>query len=123
MNNAAHSANTPTAQDLGPLSLTLDPQLWKFKLAHPDEMTLELPPDYERFLTEHLEPLLARQPAPQVELSLEDLPGLSSRQLGLMLALHKVLADRCERLPLTGVSHGVRRLLHLTCTARFFDFD
>ena len=121
-NAASQSANTPAVPDLGPLTLTLDPQRWSFKLSSPDEMTLELPPDYERFLTERLEPLFASEQNPQFELTLDDLPGLSSRQLGLMLALHKALADRCERLPLAGVSSGVRRLLNLTRTARFFDF-
>ena len=41
--------------------------------------------------------------------------------LGLMLALQKTLADRGERLRLTGISPGVRRLLDLTRTNRFFD--
>ena len=82
---------------------------------------LELPPDYERFLVERLRPLLDPGKSPAVEIDLENLPGISSRQLGLMLALQKALADHYEKLCVTGLSDGVRRLLNLTRTEQFFE--
>jgi anti-anti-sigma regulatory factor len=54
-------------------------------------------------------------------MDLQELPAISSRQLGLMLALQKALADRHDKLCITGLSTGVRRLLNLTRTAQFFD--
>jgi len=86
------------------------------------EMTLELPPDYERFLEEHLEDIAGREVS-RVEFDLQGLPAISSRQLGLMLALQKTLRSRFGTLPLRGVSDGVRRLLALTQTARFFQIE
>ncbi|MFQ5805104.1 MAG: STAS domain-containing protein [Phycisphaerae bacterium] len=117
------SANVNQTPDLGPLTLAQQGDRWRFTFTSPSEMTLELPPDYERYLTEKLAPLLGSSGKPAVELDLQGLPGISSRHLGLMLALQKTLADRYERLPLTGISDGVRRLLNLTRTAQFFDIS
>jgi anti-anti-sigma regulatory factor len=106
--------------DLGPLTLTQEGDRWRFTLTTPSEMMLELPSDYERFLTERLEPMLRASALPPIEMDLRGLPAISSRQLGLMLALQRALADRCEKLCVTGLSDGVRRLLNLTRTEQFF---
>ena len=121
--SAPEPASTPQTPDLGPLTLTQDADRWRFTLTAPSEMTLELPLDYQRFLSEKLRPLLTPSQSPAIEMDLQNLPAISSRQLGLMLALQKSLADRHERLCVTGLSTGVRRLLNLTRTAQFFNID
>lgn len=108
------------APHLGPLTLTQEGDRWRFTLTTPSEMMLELPSDYEQFLSERLEPLLRAAELPPIEMDLRGLPAISSRQLGLMLALQRALADRCKKLCVTGLSDGVRRLLNLTRTEQFF---
>ena len=119
--SASRPAKVGDAPDLGPLSLGQDGERWRFTLTSPEEMTLELPPDYEHFLSERLKPVLGARAEPRVVMDLQGLPAISSRQLGLMLALHKALSKRVDRLPITGISDGVRRLLDLTRTAQFFE--
>lgn len=113
--------NPGPAADLGPLTLAAEKDRWRFTLTAPTEMTLELPADYGEFLRQRLAHVCQSAGQFAIEMDLQDLPAISSRHLGLMLALQKTLADRCERLRLTGVSPGVRRLLDLTRTSRFFD--
>jgi len=117
----AHFSDQRPVTTLGPLSVTRVGQEWRFRLCSPGEMLLELPQDYEHQLAEGLRPLLSSGDKPPVVLDLQGLPALSSRQLGLMLVLHKALRSRYERLPVSGVSPGVRHLLELTRTAQFFD--
>jgi anti-anti-sigma factor len=113
--------NPSPTHDLGPLTLVAEEDRWCFTLTAPTEMTLELPPDFGQFLHQRLDPLFQAAQQPTIEMDLQDLPAISSRHLGLMLALQKTLAERCERLRLTGVSPAVRHLLDLTRTNRFFD--
>ena len=120
-NTTSDRAAMSQTPDLGPLTLTQERDRWRFTLTTPGEIMLELPSDYERFLTERLRPLLGPAAPPAIEMDLQGLPGISSRQLGLMLALQKSLADRCEKLCVTGLSEGVRRLLNLTRTEQFFE--
>ena len=117
------SASAKDVPDLGPLTLAQEGGCWRFTLTAPSEMMLELPPDYQSFLSQRLEPLFGAGAGPVVEMDLEGLPAISSRQLGLMLALQKTLAGRYDRLRVTGTSSGVRRLLDLTRTAQFFELD
>jgi anti-anti-sigma factor len=124
MSNASSRPVGPSElPSLGPLTMSLAEDGLRFTLTAPREMTLELPPDYEQFLAEKLEPFLAADPKPQVVMDLQGLLAISSRQLGLLLALHKTLADRYKRLTVTGVSDPVRHLLELTRTAQFFELD
>ncbi len=119
------SGSDPDSQtiDLGPLTLARRGRTWCFTLTTPHEMTLELPPDYERALRRALEPLLEQGPPPEVVVDLQNLPGISSRHLGLMLALHKALGECCGRVRIAGASPAVRRLLDLTRTERFFELQ
>ena len=119
--SSPESADTRETCDLGPLTLAAGGDLWRFTLTSSTEMMLELPPDYEHFLRERLERFLQLPGQPTIEMDLQDLPAISSRHLGLMLSLQRTLADRCERLRITGISPGVRRLLNLTRTSQFFD--
>jgi anti-anti-sigma factor len=104
---------------LGPLNVEREAAAYRFTIANPAEMSLELPADYDEFLATRLSDVMQDQDA-HFELDLRGLPAISSRQLGLMLALQKALRGRCERLTLCGVSEGVRRLLGMTRTDRFF---
>lgn len=108
------------SHELGPLSVTKVGDVYRFVLAHADEMSLEIPPDFEQRLETHLRPVLDSESSPRFEADLADIPGISSRQLGVLLALQKVTRDKCGELPLRRVSREVRRLLDLTKTARFF---
>lgn len=120
-NSPPEHANPQQTHDLGPLTLAAEKNRWRFTLAAPTEMTLELPPDYEHFLRQKLEPFFQSSEQPTIEMDLQDLPAISSRHLGLMLALQKAIAERYERLRITGISPGVRRLLSLTRIDQFFD--
>jgi anti-anti-sigma regulatory factor len=120
---SSNSASVNEIPDLGPLTLSQKGDRWRFTLTTPHEMTLELPADYDRHLTAKLKPLFGPGRKPAIEMDLQGLPAISSRHLGLMLALQKALADHCQRLPLTGISDGVRRLLNLTRTVQFFDIS
>jgi len=119
--SSPESADAREACDLGPLTLAAGGGRWRFTLTCPTEIMLELPQDYEHFLRERLDRFLQLPGQPTIEMDLQDLPAISSRHLGLMLSLQKTLADRCERLRITGISPGVRRLLSLTRTNQFFD--
>lgn len=124
MTNSSTDPPRPNeTSDLGPLTLTHVGDRWRFTLTTPNEISLELPPDYEEYLHAKLDPLLQAPGTPEIEMSLEGLPALSSRQLGLMLALQKTLARHSSRLHVTGVSKGVHHLLNVTRTAQFFDLD
>ncbi|MCH8805726.1 MAG: STAS domain-containing protein [Planctomycetes bacterium] len=113
----------PQIVELGPLTMSREGDRCRFTLSAPDQMTLNLPRDYQQHLSEKLGDLLAENAEISITFDLEDLPGISSRQLGVMLALRKALRARCERLPLTGVSPGVQRLLAVTRTDQFFEIE
>lgn len=109
--------------ELGPLTLTLEGSRWGFSLTNPTEMTMDLPPDYEEFLRKKLRRHFQAGEPQEVAMNLEDLPAISSRHLGLLLSLQKVLSENALRLAVRGASPGVRRLLRLTRTEKFFDFE
>lgn len=109
--------------DLGPLTLAQEGDTFRFTLSTPDEISLELPAGYEQQIAEKLASVLVAAPNAQCVMDLEDIPGISSRQLGLMLALHKAVQGHTPRLVVTGVSETVRRLLDVTRTAQFFEYS
>ena len=120
-NSSPEQLNARETCDLGPLALTIEGYDWRFTLTAPTEMTLELPPDYEHFLREKLKRFFESSAKPAIEMDLQNLPAISSRQLGLMLALQKNMSEHSQRLRMTGISPGVRRLLNLTRTEQFFE--
>ncbi len=110
-----------TSPDLSPLALQRVGNRLRFTLAARGEELPELPANYEELLTTHLAHLL-KDPAPYTaEVNLEGCPGISSRQLGSLIALQKILRPRFGRIPITGVSDSVRHLLELTRTDQLFD--
>ncbi len=107
--------------DVSPLELQRTGDHLRFVFAAQSDMLAELPADYEQLLTAHLQGILAESKPLTVEVDLEDRPGISSRQLGSLIALQKVLRARFGRIPLTGVSDGLRHLLTRTHIAKLFD--
>ena len=107
--------------DLGPLTLMHEGLDYRFVLSAPEQISLEIPPQYDSHIAGRLGEILPSDTEISCVMDLQGLPAISSRQLGLMLALHKALRGRVPRLPLTGVSRGVERLLDLTRTAQFFE--
>ncbi len=114
----------PDMVNLGPLNLHHDDRSWCFTLANPSEQLLEVPPRFEAELAERLSALTpVGGPPPRVVLDLEGLPALSSRQLGVLISLHKAVRSRSKRLPVVGTSAGVRHLFAVTRTGQFFEVE
>lgn len=109
--------------NLGPLNLHHDDRSWRFTLANPAEQLLEVPPRFEAELAERLGALSPDGTPPRVVLDLEGLPALSSRQLGVLISLHKAVRARAKRLPVVGTSAGVRHLFAVTRTGQFFEVE
>jgi hypothetical protein len=110
--------------DLTPLVVERTGDHLTFKLRDQEEILLQLPDDYEVVLAQRLAGLLSEEDASlTAEISLDGLIGISSRQLGSLIALGKVLRPRFGTVPVTHVSAGVRRLLALTRTDRLFALD
>lgn len=107
--------------DLGPLTMAREGNHYCFTLTPTAQPVLELPPDLEQDLSARLAELLPPGANVSVVFDLQNLPAISSRQLGLMLALRKVLCERSPRLTVSGASDGVRRLLQTTRTDQFFE--
>jgi len=110
-----------TVPDVSPLELQRTGDHLRFVLAAHSDMLAELPADYEQLLTSRLQQILTEPKPLTIEVSLEDRPGISSRQLGSLIALQKVQRPRFGRIPLTGVSEGLRHLLTRTHIAKLFD--
>ncbi len=111
-------ASTP---DLSPLELQRSGDHLRFILSTQRDILSELPSDYEQLLNTRLIQLLAEPQPLTAEVNLQQLAGLSSRQLGSLIALQKVLRPRFGRLRITGVSDNVRRILSMTHVAELFE--
>lgn len=107
--------------DLSPLELCKEGNKLRFSLKQPEELIVELPPDYETFLSKQLGEILADETQPEAEIDLGTLTAISSRQLGSLIALQKILRPQVGRIRLTGVSPAVRHLLELTRTDQLFE--
>jgi anti-anti-sigma regulatory factor len=110
-----------TANDLSPLALQRAGDCLRFTFAPQEEILPELPANYEEQLATRLRGLLAEPGQLSVEIDLQNLAALSSRQLGSLIALQKVLRARFGRVPMVNVSAGVRHLIELTRTGQLFD--
>ena len=108
--------------DSGPLVFAAEADLIRIRFRSRVELLAEIPAGYATEVTERLRSAM-NDPQQRLVVDLESVRGLSSRQLGLLLLIRKALEGRLEPVPLVGVSPGVRRLLQVTQTARFFDMD
>lgn len=105
-------------RELGPLTMRQTAHGVVFTLSEPGDIALELPTDYEQVLARQLAELAG---APGVAVDLHGIPAISSRQLGVLIALQKALRTQTPRLPLLGVAPAVKRLLDISQTAQFFE--
>lgn len=105
--------------DLGPLIAVRHGDCATVTFSGASALDLEIPDNYEADLRDQLDELMAA--GVRFELDLQNLPGVSSRQLGLLIILHKVVRDAQPRLPLRGVTPAVRHVLEVTRTSQFFE--
>jgi hypothetical protein len=110
-----------SSPDVSPLQLHYSGNKLLFVLSAESDALAELPADYEQLLNTRLAEILADSRPLSVEVSLAGRAGITSRQLGSLIALQKVLRPRFGRIPLTGVSDGVRHLLSRTHIDTLFD--
>jgi anti-anti-sigma factor len=108
--------------NLGALALSKSAAGWTVRLAAPADVSLVVPPTFDRELSEKFREHLGPAAQLAIHFDLENLPGLSSRQLGLLIATQKAVRPWSARLALVGVHQTVRRLLELTQTSQFFEF-
>lgn len=109
--------------DLSPLTAQCDGIVLRFVFTLQDEILPELPADYEAMLADRLVHVLADEALQAAEVDLEDRAGISSRELGALIALLHVLRPRFGTVRLVRVSPMVRNLLVLTHTDRLFVLD
>lgn len=107
--------------DLTPLAVQRDGAHLKFTIRTQEDILAQLPEDYERRLSDRLGELLADPTPFTTEVSLAGLAGISSRQLGSLIALGKVLRPRFGTLTLTNISPPVLHLLKLTRVDQLFN--
>lgn len=113
----------PPPIDVSPLEFQRTGAHLRFVLSAHSDILAELPADYEQLLATRLVEILT-DPAPlTAEVSLEGHPGITSRQLGSLIALQKVLRPRFGRVRLTGVSQSIRNLLARTHIDKLFELS
>ncbi|MCK4342925.1 MAG: STAS domain-containing protein [Phycisphaerae bacterium] len=106
--------------DLTPLALHREGNHLKFVLRTPKDILAQLPDNYEQILAQRLANLLADETPLTVEINLAGLAGISSRQLGSLIALERVLRPRFGAVLMTNVSPTIRHVLEVTRTERLF---
>lgn len=111
----------PNAVDLGCLIACVGQSEVRWRFRDPFAPSLEVTATLEGQLQHFLRERAERTRNKQHTLDLQHLPALSSRQLGTMLTLSKVLHS-WGGLHLTHVSDAVRNLLSLTRMERFYKF-
>ena len=109
--------------DLSPLEMERSGDHLRFTLKPQADILPELPADFEAILTAQLDDILRASERLTAEIDLADSAAISSRELGSLIALMKVLRLHFDRVPVHGVSDGVRHLLELTRTDRLFDVE
>lgn len=109
------------SSNLGPLKIVAVGDTWHVSLPSSDELAPDLPPNLDRLLLSEFTEFFRRATSNRVTLDLNGVPAISSHQLGLMLALQKALREKIGKLPITGASDSVLKLLEMTNTAQFFD--
>jgi anti-anti-sigma regulatory factor len=107
--------------DSSALRIRLEGKRVIFALVHPDKIEMGLPPNFELKLGPEVRAQVDQ--AAEVALDLEQTPAIGSRQLGVMLALHRALRHRFSKLKLLNAHQNVRRLLELSRTSQFFELS
>lgn len=81
----------------------------------------EIPADYDASLEGQFGPLCRLPGELRLFVDLSGVPAISSRQLGILIAVQRILRPRIERLPIRNAGPSVQRLLDVTRTDRFFE--
>ena len=118
--NHAPDAAIDTMPALSPLGMRRHGDHLEFYLRTQSDILPQLPTDYEQVVGQALAATLAEEHALSAEINLENVPAISSRQLGSLIALSKVLRARFGNVPLTHMSGAVRYLFEMTRTAQLF---
>lgn len=105
---------------IGPITVETGPAAVRFRFTHPDMMTLEIPVSLEGELSAFLDQRLQDVRGKRFVIDLENLPAVSSRQLGMMLTIRK-LCEPIGSLELESVSEPVRYLLKMTRMSGYFN--
>jgi len=105
---------------IGLLTIEVTPSQVVFRFANPHAMMLEIPVSLEEELARFLEEHRGELEGKRFLIDLQNLPALSSRQLGMMLTVRK-LCQSLGTVELEGLSGSVRHLLHMTRMARYFN--
>ena len=109
--------------DLSPFVLTIDDSAVTFRFDPESlEQGFEYPPDLERVISGLLETRPGLLEKRRLVIDLEELPAISSKQLGAMLAVRKA-CDVTDPIRLLNLRPNVRELLHITRLGDFFDWD
>ncbi len=82
----------------------------------------QYPPNLERMLANVIESHSGKLSECEIEVDLEGLPAISSKQLGAMLAVRKA-SGREGRIRVLNLRPNVRELLHVTKLDDFFCWD
>lgn len=120
MANTRNKSAVAATPDLSPLALHRETNHLEFVLRGQQEIMVQLPADYEQVLAERLAEVLAEPEPLTAEINLHQVAGISSRQLGSLIALGKVLRPRFGRVRVTNVAPAVRHLMEMTRTDQLF---
>jgi anti-anti-sigma factor len=82
----------------------------------------EFPPNLEALITNAVRGEVDRVSGRRVCIDLEDLPAISSKQLGAMLAVRKACRSD-QKVRVLRLRPNVRDLLHITKLGDFFEWD
>jgi len=108
-----------SGQRIGPLSASVESTELRVRFADAEQSLLELPTTLEAELTDFAGNCGRDLPGMSVVIDLQGLTFVSSRQLGVMLTVRKVLSpDKPVRL--VNVSSGLSRILVVTGLDRYF---
>lgn len=93
---------------------------WRVQLLMGPDLSPEIPPDYDLHLAERFADVLTAT-APALQVDLAGHHAISSRQLGVLIALQRALRPKFAQLRLSHVAPPVVRLLDVTRTRQFFE--
>jgi anti-anti-sigma factor len=108
----------PTVQ-IGPVMVRVDPEAVRFHFVDTEAILLEVPPGLEAELREFARSRRGDVQGKAVRFDLQDVGFVSSRQLGVLLTIRKVLAPGGQ-VRLENVSPVVRNLLEVARLTRHF---
>ena len=113
----------PETIDVSPFVVTIGESEVTFRFDRASfEQGFEYPPNLEGMITNLVDSQPGLLASRRACIDLEDLPAISSKQLGAMLAVRKTCApDR--KVPVLNLRPNVRELLHITKLSDFFKWD